>query len=44
VAIFLFLPPSHYTKHTYLTFPSSYHTSWQKRDRDYVNFCNKHDG
>jgi hypothetical protein len=43
VAIFLFLPPCHYTKNTYLTFPN-HTTPLEKRDRVHVNICNKHDG
>ena len=43
VAIFLFLPTSHYTKKTYLTFPN-HTTPLEKRDRVHVNFCNKQEG
>ncbi|MGL4377247.1 MAG: hypothetical protein ACRCT1_12460 [Microcoleaceae cyanobacterium] len=43
VAIFLFLPPSHYNKNTYLTFPN-HTTPLEKRDRVKVNFYNKPDG
>jgi hypothetical protein len=42
VAIFLFLPPSHYTKNTFL--PFSHHTTPRFFSRrDDVNICNKPD-
>jgi hypothetical protein len=43
VAFFLFLPPSHYTKKTYLTILNPT-TPLEKRDRVHVNFCNKQEG
>jgi|JI71714B2RNA_FD_contig_123_47909_length_481_multi_4_in_0_out_2_1 hypothetical protein len=44
VAIFLFSPPCHYTKNTYLTFPNPTTPRFFLRDRVNVNFCNKPDG
>ena len=43
-ALFLFLPPSHYTKKTYPTFPNHTTPRWEKRARVHVNFYNKPDG
>jgi len=43
-AFFLFLPPSHYTKKTYPTFPNHTTPRWEKRARVHVNFYNKPDG
>ena len=43
VAIFLFLPPSHYTKNTYLTILNPT-TPQSQRDRVDVNICNKPKG
>jgi len=37
------LPPSYYTKNTFLTILNPTTPRWKKRDRAYVNFYNKHD-